>query len=313
MELILALGIAVIAGGSYLISGSNEAISAVTIFAAAGFRLLPAVNRIQGLILQLFSTVPAARLAIPLVGTQKIEPRKQPANRNHALVLENISFRYPTGANQVLSDINLVLTSGLQYAIVGPSGAGKTTLVDICLGLLDAQEGTVYSTRAAIAYVPQETHIARLSLEQNIALEWNDKAVNRDAVEATISTAQLSHVLDGRSGTESLSEQGLSGGQKQRIGLARAIYRNPTLLFLDEVTSALDAETEHAVMSSIEQLRGSTTVVIVAHRLSTVQHADQVIYLDKGRILGVGTFDELRKSIPQLQRQIELGTLDLLD
>ena len=105
----------------------------------------------------------------------------------------------------------------------------------------------------------------------------------------------------------------LSGGQKQRIGLARAIYRNPSLLFLDEVTSALDAETEHAVMSSIEQLRGSITVVIVAHRLSTVQHADQVIYVEDGKVLGMGTFEELRKSIPQLQRQIELGTLDLLD
>jgi ATP-binding cassette subfamily C protein len=143
MELILALGIAVIAGGSYFISGSKEAISAVTVFAAAGFRLLPSVNRIQGLILQLFSTVPAARLAIPLAGTQRLEPRKQPANEKHALVLDKISFRYPTGANQVLSDINLVLTSGLQYAIVGPSGAGKTTLVDICLGLLEPQQGTV--------------------------------------------------------------------------------------------------------------------------------------------------------------------------
>jgi ABC-type multidrug transport system fused ATPase/permease subunit len=91
------------------------------------------------------------------------------------------------------------------------------------------------------------------------------------------------------------------------------MYRNPSLLFLDEVTSALDSETEHAVMSSINELRGSITVVIVAHRLSTVQHADRVVYIDQGKILGVGTFEELRKTIPQLQRQIELGTLNLLD
>jgi ABC-type bacteriocin/lantibiotic exporter with double-glycine peptidase domain len=129
----------------------------------------------------------------------------------------------------------------------------------------------------------------------------------------SIDAAQLAKVLEGRASTSELSGQALSGGQKQRIGLARAIYRNPSLLFLDEVTSALDAETEHAVMSSIEQLRGSITVVIVAHRLSTVQHADQVIYIDDGKVLGMGTFEELRKSIPQLQRQIELGTLDLLD
>ena len=131
-------------------------------------------------------------------------------------------------------------------------------------------------------------------------------------VKKATDSARLANVLDDRASTSELSGQALSGGQKQRIGLARAIYRNPSLLFLDEVTSALDAETEHAVMSSIEQLRGSITVVIVAHRLSTVQHADQVVYIEDGKVLGMGTFEELRQSLPQLQRQIELGTLDLL-
>lgn len=313
MELILAIGLATIAGGTYALAGTEAAVSAVTVFAAAGFRLLPIVNRIQGLILQLFSTVPGARLAaIPAAETPQ-STRQTPPDATHALVLKNVSFQYPTSTNKVLSDINLTLTKGLQYAIVGPSGAGKTTLIDLCLGLLTPQEGNIFATSTSIAYVPQETHIARISLEQNIALEWNSEDVHKEKVENAISTAQLTNVLDGRSSTEKLSEQALSGGQKQRIGLARAIYRNPSLLFLDEVTSALDAETEHAVMSSIESLRGTITVVIVAHRLSTVQHADQVIYVDKGKVLGVGTFDELRQSIPQLQRQIELGTLDLLD
>ena len=313
MELILAVGLAVIAGGTYSISGTEAAVAAVTVFAAAGFRLLPIVNRLQGLILQLFSTIPAAQLALIEQSAPTPSEQNMPTNNSYVLVLNDVSFRYPTSTSDVLSDVSLSLSAGLQYAIVGPSGAGKTTLVDICLGLLQPQEGTVHASSVTIAYVPQDTHIARLSLQQNIALEWDHEAINASLVETTIKRAQLSHVLDGRLETDGLSEQGLSGGQKQRIGLARAMYRNPSLLFLDEVTSALDAETEHAVMSSIESLRGTTTVVIVAHRLSTVQHADQVIYLDNGKVLGVGTFDALRKSIPQLQRQIELGTLDLLD
>lgn len=314
MELILAVGLALIAGGTYALSGAKSAVAAVTVFAAAGFRLLPVVNRIQGLVLQLFSTVPGARLAFIKsevdIATKPLATREE----GTILQLQEVTFQYPTANCPAIVDVNLALRPGLQYAIVGPSGAGKTTLVDICLGLLQPQTGVVAcNTDATISYVPQETHIARLSLEQNIALEWDSSKIDAAQMKDSIDAAQLAKVLEGRASTSELSGQALSGGQKQRIGLARAIYRNPSLLFLDEVTSALDAETEHAVMSSIEQLRGSITVVIVAHRLSTVQHADQVIYIDDGKVLGMGTFEELRKSIPQLQRQIELGTLDLLD
>jgi ATP-binding cassette, subfamily B, bacterial PglK len=314
MELILVIGLFLIAGGTYAISGIDAAVAAIALFSAAGFRLLPAVNRVQSLILQLFSTVPAARLSFVPISTTTHKKSETALPQDIALQLQQVTFKYPTAERPALADINLALQTGLQYAIVGPSGAGKTTLVDICLGLLEPQSGTVAcQPKSHIAYVPQETHIARLSLEQNIALEWDIQQIDQNHVLKAIDTARLTHVLDGRESNSELSGQALSGGQKQRIGLARAIYRNPTLLFLDEVTSALDAETEHAVMSSIEQLRGSITVVIVAHRLSTVQHADQVIYVEDGKVLGIGTFEELRKTLPQLQRQIDLGTLDLLD
>jgi ABC-type multidrug transport system fused ATPase/permease subunit len=314
MELILAIGLALIAGGTYALSGPESAVAAVTVFAAAGFRLLPIVNRVQSLILQLFSTVPAARLALIPHSKNIAERPSSTLVKDAELRLQEVTFQYPTAGRPALMSINLEFQHGLQYAIVGPSGAGKTTLVDICLGLLQPQAGTVTcNSDATISYVPQETHIARLSLNQNIALEWDSSKIDPMQVKKATESARLANVLDGRASTSELSGQALSGGQKQRIGLARAIYRNPSLLFLDEVTSALDAETEHAVMSSIEQLRGSITVVIVAHRLSTVQHADQVIYVEEGKVLGVGTFEELRKSLPQLNRQIELGTLDLLN
>lgn len=312
MELILATGLAIIAGGTYLLSGQEAAVAAVTVFAAAGFRLLPIVNRIQALILLLFSTVPNARLS--LLKSINSDCASVVAPDNHNLIqLDHVSFTYPSGTGPVLSDIDLNLARGLQYAIVGASGAGKTTLVDICLGILSPTSGVVRRTEDPIAYVPQETYIAALSLEQNIALEWDTDFIDLENMKDVLSAAQLDQVLKNRMTRDSLTAQSLSGGQKQRIGLARALYRRPVILFLDEVTSALDAATESAVMTSIEQLRGQITVVFVAHRLSTVQHADQVIYMENGQILGTGTFNELRKQLPQFQRQIDLGTLDLAD
>jgi ABC-type multidrug transport system fused ATPase/permease subunit len=311
MELILAVGLAVIAGATYAISDAKGAISAVTIFAAAGFRLLPIVNRIQALVLQLFSSLPVSKLAFVEQAEPQSGPSRSTTSDNEAVLeLDHVSFAYPNSPHKALSDVNLVFQHGKQYAVIGPSGAGKTTLIDVCLGLLTPSEGSIRIRPASkLGYVPQDTHVARLDLSANIAIEWSADAVETAGVNNARRQANLDSILDGRVATERLSDSSLSGGQKQRIGLARALYRSPDVLFLDEVTSALDAETEHSVMKSIMDLKGKATVIIVAHRLSTVQHADCVIYVDDGKIQGVGTFDELRRTLPSLQRQIELGTL----
>jgi ABC-type multidrug transport system fused ATPase/permease subunit len=314
MELVLAVGLSLIVGFSYLVSGSQATITTIAVFGAAGFRLLPGINRVQGIVLQLYSTLPVAKLV--LLDFRVPAFRRSIMEKDTSVLrLEDINFSYKTARHQVIKNVNLSLNSGQQYALIGPSGAGKTTLVDICLGLLNPESGVIEQVQGLeFAYVPQETYVARASLKQNIALEWDESHIDLDCYYSAIEQSQVTEIFETRD-LESiqLSPTSLSGGQKQRIGLARALYRKPDVLFLDEVTSALDAETEHAVMKSIHALHGNTTVVIVAHRLSTVQHADQVIYMDQGQILGIGTFDELRKSIPQLQRQIELGTLDLLD
>jgi len=313
MELILAIGFALIAGITYAIYGAQGAISAVTVFAAAGFRLLPIINKIQQLVLQLFYTLPRAQLALVDSPSSSEDELKVPALAEF-LSLQHITFSYPSSQQPVLNDISVSFQRGLQYAIIGPSGAGKTTLVDVCLGLLTPQYGVRSQKRnLSMAYVPQETYIADLTIEKNIALEWESAAIDGKKAVRAMRQANIESLLDREDSVTHISGTSLSGGQKQRIGLARALYKQPDILFLDEFTNALDAQTEHLVMKSIHDLRGSTTVVIVAHRLSTVRNADQVIYVDDGKILSIGTFDELRRRIPSLQRQIELGTLHLLD
>lgn len=314
MELVLAFGLAVVAATTLLFGGEGDLIRSITVFAVAGFRLLPIINRAQSLVLLVLATLPSASLIRMRVPARPAADLPAPTSSRNILEFDDVSFSYHGTHLNAVTGITLSFEPGRQYALIGPSGAGKTTLVDLAVGVLPPTAGSVRRQPGCrVGYVPQDTHVAKLSMGQNIALEWSDDAVDPSRVGPSVQSAELSsmhaHQLDG----SVLGGSSLSGGQKQRVGLARALYREPTLLFLDEVTSALDPETEDLVMRSIHDLRGKATVVIVAHRLTTVQHADEVIYLDGGRVLGTGTFDALRRELPQLQRQIELGTLNLLD
>jgi len=313
MELVLALGLAIIAVTSMLSGGTDDLVRSITVFGVAGFRLLPMVNRTQGLVLTILTTMPSAKLATVMESTPA-RRATAPRGPGHLVELDNVTFSYPNTQLNAVHGVTLSFEPGRQYALIGPSGAGKTTLVDLAIGVLVPTSGEVRRDPSVrVGYVPQDTHIAKLGIAHNVALEWSADEIDQRRASSSIEAAELSsmhaHQLDG----SVLGGSSLSGGQKQRVGLARALYREPTLLFLDEVTSALDPETEDLVMRSIHDLRGKATVVIVAHRLTTVQHADEVIYLDGGRVLGTGTFDALRRELPQLQRQIELGTLNLLD
>ena len=331
MEAMLAFGFLVIAGVTWAISGQENVVPALAIFAAAGFRLLPIVNRIQGLMLSAIGYAPLAREALSPIATKesKVEARtfrsrtdfgnESQTNDSKLPLLRilDVSFRYPTGESAVISNVNLDIFPGRQYAVVGPSGSGKTTLMDLILGLLSPTGGElVWNCSEAdlnLGYVPQDTHVSSATVGGNVALEWDLESVNNEKIRSALHDSQLSAHFSETLGNEALNSsiEKMSGGQRQRLGLARALYRNSNFLILDEATSALDAVTESQVMDTVRALRGNSTVVIVAHRLSTIKDADEVIYLENGKILGSGTFAELQSRVPQFEEQVRLGQLEL--
>lgn len=319
MESSLALGFLVVAGATWLVVGEAEVAPAIALFAAAGFRMLPIVNRMQGLVLSAIGSIPLARQAfLPVTQRVKDVPRMPingTADSQIAMELIGVDFTYASGSTPVLTDINLCFKEGFQYAIVGPSGAGKTTLIDICLGLLTPQKGEVLlnfkASGDSFGYVPQDTHISSASIAGNVALEWDSSVIDFDKVRDALSVAHLEEYFNSNLEDKRLNENfnRMSGGQRQRLGLARALYRNSKFLLLDEATSSLDAIMESKVMETVRLLRGNTTVIIVAHRLTTIKDADQVIYLDGGKVLGVGTFTELQSTLPEFEQQVRLGLL----
>jgi ABC-type multidrug transport system fused ATPase/permease subunit len=220
-----------------------------------------------------------------------------------------------------LSDLSLNLIKGSATAIVGPSGAGKTTLVDILLGVLQPDDGEVTISGlkplaaiskwpGAIAYVPQDVALSNGTFRENLTMGYPINLAPDELCWDALRVAQLeSFVRDLPLGLDQpAGERGtnLSGGQRQRLGIARAMLTKPKLLVLDEATSALDGQTELDISNAINDLKGIVTVVMIAHRLSTVRNSDQVVYMDKGKIIAKGKFEEVRKAVPDFDNQAQL-------
>ena len=307
-----------------------EALTVLGVFAAASLRALPGLNRVAANL----ATIRTGRAGLDIIsnaideldagGVHDERPRSsQPFSGD--IELRDLSFRYPDSEEFVLREISLDVHENRTTAFVGSSGAGKSTLLDIVLGLLQPTEGEVVVGGRSIAadlagwyselgVVPQDVFLLNDTLTSNIAFGIRHDEVDPVRVREVIRMAQLDGLItELPAGLDTVvGERGvrLSGGQRQRIGLARALYRQPRVLVLDEATSALDNVTEHEIAKTLGVLQGTLTIVIVAHRLSTVRHADTLVFLKDGRIEAEGTFEEVRAASPDFARLVELGELD---
>ena len=330
LESSVFLGALLICGYQFLSQDAVRAIGNLSVFLAAGMRIAPAVLRVQQGYLSIRMHSGAAQPALELMSELNITKQDseciEKIDFDHVgfvgeCRLTNVNFQYSGRGQWSLSNVNLEIDAGSFVAIVGSSGAGKTTLADLLLGLIQPDSGNVDisglpATKALqawpgeVGYVPQETFLMNASVKENVALGFSNEEIDIQRVEQALRIASLGKfVSELEQGMNSeLGNRGLnlSGGQRQRMGIARALYTNPKLLVLDEATSALDAETENSVSEALQKLRGVTTIIAIAHRLSTVMLADNVIYLEDGRILAQGNFEEVRVSVPNFDHQAKL-------
>ena len=311
MEIITIVGLCLLVV-SMVVRGRELAdiVPILGLFAAAAFRVMPSINRLlmatQTLIFN--RSIIASVYQDFLLDSPDSLTVKSNTKFASQLELMDVSFQYPTAATASLQNVSLVVKRGEAVGFVGPSGAGKSTLVDVILGLFAPTSGVVKvdgqdvqqnlrNWQNQIGYVPQAIYLTDDTLRRNVAFGLNDENIDDNLVRDAIRLAQLEEfvaTLPEKLDTV-VGERGvrLSGGQRQRIGIARALYHNPSVLVLDEATSSLDTPTEHGVMQAVQALQGSKTVLIVAHRLSTVEYCDRLYKIENARITEEGTFDEV--------------------
>lgn len=326
----MVVGAILIAGVQFAMQDAQNAVATLSVFMAASTRIAPAIMRLQQSLMKIKNSLGSAAPTIDLIKLlSHLEPVQQTndefdsvhASFKPEIEVNSVSLTYPNQSNAAVNNVTLKIRSGESVAIVGPSGAGKTSLIDLILGVQPPDSGMVLISGknpkeavalwpGAIAYVPQEIRISNSTFRENVSLGFSQESDNDDLIWEAIEIAQLTEFVKnlplelstqvGNRGTA------LSGGQRQRLGIARALFPKPKLLVLDEATSSLDGQTEVAISSAINKMKGSVTLLIIAHRLSTVRNVDKVIYLDNGEIVFQGTFDQVRDAVPNFDIQAKL-------
>ena len=328
IETSLILGIFAFLAGIVVFSDLPSQAVTIGVFMAGGLRLVASLLPLQSAINSMVDGANRGALALErLTAISKREGAavvKDDASVEAfplSLRVEGVAFSFVSGT-QVVRDLAFNVEPGQKVAIVGPSGAGKTTAFELATGFRLPDKGEITlggvsprwlleNGQGAIGIVPQRPHLVSGSLAENVSLAPLQDT-DFDSVADRLSLAGLSHFASKASmAMEVRPDSGqLSGGEIQRLGLARALYRNPGILFLDEATSALDAETESEINEVLDDLRGQMTVVLIAHRLSTVKNADKIIYMNNGVIVAEGTFKELQKKVPDFEKAVKLMGLD---
>ena len=330
IEMTVVLGSLLIAAAQFLLHTASHAAAVMGIFYASSMRIAPAVLRLQQSVIGIRRSVGSAESTLQmvdnLVSTDSTIPVSDILNSSHQgfipkVELQNLTFTYPGKISPAVSNFTLSIEPGLAVAIVGASGSGKTSVVDLMLGVLNPDFGeikisgesplvAVAKWPGSVAYVPQDIVITNGSIKENIGIGYPLDQIPDVAFWDALKIANLDKFV------QSLPEgintyladrgAGISGGQRQRLGIARAMITNPKLIVLDEATSSLDGDTEAQVSSAINNLKGDVTVILIAHRLSTVLQADIVVYMNSGKIEAVGSFQEVRERVPDFDRQAEL-------
>jgi ABC-type multidrug transport system fused ATPase/permease subunit len=317
IEVVVIVGAFALGAYQFAVQDAVHGVATLSVFLAAGTRIAPALLRIQQGALQIRSSLGNAKPTLELINhLHTLSPLRSNETANGSdhfipqISIDSLSYSYPGSNKLAICEVSLQVKPGEMLGIVGPSGAGKTSLVDLTLGVLQPTSGSVEISSSSplqtfrqwpgkVAYVPQEIYLSKTTILENILA--GRPLVEEDLTHA-IEVAQLTTFLNflPKGVHTSLQESGtnISGGQKQRIGIARAVYSRPEILVLDEATSALDNATQQALSAALESLRASTTIIVIAHRLATIKGSSRIAYMESGKILSIGTFEEIKSKYP---------------